>query len=326
MDIEFSTNLMGCMGKQDAQTNIDNAAKTLLQGIDPDDIVIFSDGSAVEGTKNGGAGAVVTVPGREKVVLKKACGKVCSSFKAEMTAIEIALEHVTKETEMDHLIEPKKMWVITDSQSSVSMLSSGPGSQYGDQGNRIWGMIMRIASRGWSIKFQWIPGHRQIEGNEEADKAAGEASQLSQEHVPIDFNTIKAAIKRHITERDREETPPTPSFHYKVTKNKPKKLKSNLSRKEEVLIHQLRCGKSPLAANCLYKYLGLPEENGLCIMGCNEKETVEHLLTCKVYDKQRWETLQTMDPIEALNDCPDKVLAFLKKIGRLAAPDLGRRT
>ena len=76
MDIEFSTNLMGCMGKQDAQTNIDNAAKTLLQGIDPDDIVIFSDGSAVEGTKNGGAGAVVTVPGREKVVLKKAFGKV----------------------------------------------------------------------------------------------------------------------------------------------------------------------------------------------------------------------------------------------------------
>ena len=41
-----------------------------------------------------------------------------------------------------------------------------------------------------------------------------------------------------------------------------------------------------------------------------------YILTCKVHDKQRYETLQTMDPIEALNGCPDEALAFLKKIGR----------
>ena len=323
MDIEFSTNLMGCMGKQDEQINIDNAAQTLLQDVSPEDILIFTDGSAEEGTKNGGAGAVVTMPSKEKVTLKRACGKVCSSFKAEMTAIELALEHVTQCMEHDCQIKPQKMWVITDSQSSIAALSSGPGNQFGDQGNRIWGLIMRIASQGIPIKFQWIPGHRQIEGNEEADKAAAEATKLPQDNVPIDFNTAKAAIKRYIREEDKADSSPT--FHYKVTKNTPKKLKSNLTRKEEVLIHQLRCGKSPLAANCLYKYLGLSEEHGLCMMGCREKETVEHLLTCKVYDQQRWETLQNLDPISALNDCPDKVLAFLKKIGRLTAPDLGRR-
>ena len=175
---------------------------------------------------------------------------------------------------------------------------------------------MSIAKLGLSIKFQWIPGHRQIEGNEEADVAAGEASRLSQEEVPIHFITIKAAVKRHILEKDREETLPTTSFHYKVTKNKPKSLKSDLSRREEVTIHQLRCGKSPLAANCLYKYLGLSEEHGLCMMGCKQKETVEHLLTCKMYDRQRWEILENEDILQALNDCPEKVLLFLKRIGR----------
>ena len=106
MDVEFSTDLIGCMGKQDSQTNIDNVASSLLQQVAPEDIVIFTDGSAVEGTKDGGAGAVISIPyrilpyprlptkeggegrvksyksipGREKTVLKRACGALCSSF------------------------------------------------------------------------------------------------------------------------------------------------------------------------------------------------------------------------------------------------------
>ena len=47
---------------------------------------------------------------------------------------------------------------------------------------------------------------------------------------------------------------------------------------------------------------------------------MEHLLTCKVYDQQRWETLQNLNPITALDKCPGEILTFLKKIGRLTAP------
>ena len=54
-----------------------------------------------------------------------------------MTGIEIAHENVILEADKDRQIEPKKMWVITDSQSSVSMLSSGSGGQYGDQDHKI---------------------------------------------------------------------------------------------------------------------------------------------------------------------------------------------
>ena len=41
-----------------------------------------------------------------------------------------------------------------------------------DHGHKIWGKIMNHASRGLFIKFRWIPGNRNIEGNEEADQAA----------------------------------------------------------------------------------------------------------------------------------------------------------
>ena len=44
-----------------------------------------------------------------------------------------------------------------------------------------------------------------------------------------------------------------------------------------------------------------------------------------MYDKQRWETLQDKDILTALNEDPEKVLLYLKKIGRLASPDLNAR-
>ena len=95
-----------------------------------------------------------------------------------------------------------------------------------------------------------------------------------------------------------------------------------MSRKEEVIIHQLRTGKSPLAANCLYRYKKLPEEKGRCLQGCDAKETVEHLLSCPVYGRQRLETCGATNILELLNNKPDKIILFLEKIGRLAAPDL----
>ena len=74
---------------------------------------------------------------------------------------------------------------------------------------------MTIASQRIPMKFQWIAGHRQIEGNEEADKAAAETTKLSRDKVPIDFNTVKAAIKRSIREENKADTSPT--HHYRAT-------------------------------------------------------------------------------------------------------------
>ena len=58
-------------------------------------MVIYTDGSASEGRSDGGAGCVVTRGSYEEPevveVREVAAGKVCSSFQAEMVAIEAAL-------------------------------------------------------------------------------------------------------------------------------------------------------------------------------------------------------------------------------------------
>ena len=94
------------------------------------------------------------------------------------------------------------MWVDTDFLSSIAALRGGRGSTDAT-GNRIWELLNELSRCYIKIFFQWISGFRTpwnwIPGNEEADKAAGEASLMAQEQCPIDFETTKCAIKRKVS-------------------------------------------------------------------------------------------------------------------------------
>ena len=217
----------------------------------------------------------------------------------------------------------RKIWIITDSQSTITTLSTGPGNQYSVPGNNTWRTLLQLADRKdiAAINFQWVPGHKGIAGNEEADKLAAEAAKLPQDEVPIDFTSAKAAVRRRLRKEDLEEVAKTGSFHHRCTGSRPKPLPTHLTRREQVIIHQLRAGKSSLVAHCLYRYRGLSEEKGLCMAGCGVKETVEHLLTCPMYERQRQESdIEEGKVLQALNDEPEKVLKFLDKIGRRTIP------
>ena len=149
------------MGKSDAAENINNAAQRLLDKISETDIVCYTDGSAHEGTKNGGAGATVEIPGSDKITIKSPCGIICSSYRAEMIAIERALQAVKDNLDCEVEFD-RRFWVITDSQSSVITLRHGPGNQFSESDNKIWEHINNISEHGIKIVFQWIPGHRGI--------------------------------------------------------------------------------------------------------------------------------------------------------------------
>ena len=60
------------------------------------DVVIYTDGSASEGRNDGGAGCVVTKGGCESPTMvesrERPAGRICSSFQAEMRALDTALE------------------------------------------------------------------------------------------------------------------------------------------------------------------------------------------------------------------------------------------
>ena len=99
-------------------------------------------------------------------------------------------------------------------------------------------------------------------------------------------------------------------------------LPNELTRQEETTIHQLRTGKSPLAAHCLTRYAGLPDNKGVCLAGCNTMETVEHLISCPMYTQPRNEVFGHDNVIKDLNSQPKKMLKFLKKIKRDTPPSL----
>ena len=160
-----------------------------------------------------------------------------------------------------------------------------------------------------------MPGHRDIAGNEEADKSAGEACKLEQKDIPVDYDTIKATLKRNIREEWLSNEDLKGTFHYKVTGGKPKTEKK-LSREEEVIIHQLRTGRSPLSRKCLTRYKGLDEEHARCLECPYEFESVEHLLTCPIKEEPRRNIL------DLLYTDPMKIMQYLEESGRRTAPDL----
>ena len=107
-----------------------------------------------------------------------------------------------------------------------------------------------------------MPGHRDIAGNVDADKVAGEANTLSQNEVPIDFGTIKAALTRKTWDERISSDELKSTLSYKITSGRPKGT-ANLSREDEVTINHLRTGKSALSRKCLTRYKGMTPEHAL---------------------------------------------------------------
>ena len=252
IDVSFATELHGCTGKQDSDEKIQRAAEKILENVKTNDIVCWTDGSAEEGTKNGGAGAIISIPGEDEITIKEASGAICSSFKAEMVAIERALSKILYQ--LDEEIEfDRTLWLFSDSLSSIITLSQGPGDQTSLIGSLIWEHLQKLANKSVRVNLQWIPGHKNISGNEKADKAAGEASKLPQHEVPIDFQTSKARIKRMLKEEWRKEVEEEKNkkgektLYSKITAGLPKRVEG-MTRKEEIIIHQLRvapCSRLP---------------------------------------------------------------------------------
>ena len=107
-----------------------------------------------------------------------------------------------------------------------------------------------------------------------------------------------------------------------TTKNA-KKLPA-MTREDEVAIHQLRVGKSPLPRKCLTRYKGLGEEHVKCLE-CPYivKESVEQLLTCPMKEAiRRSMTKSDEELLNLLNEDPRKILHYLERVGRRTAPDL----
>ena len=204
---------------------------------------IFTDGSATDAVKTGGAGVFIKLPNGHEETISKPTGTHCSNFKAETEALLTAANEVKKLIDNDCQIV-----FLTDSKSALEALQSGKLPKLQEALDEI------NCSR---IVLQWIPAHCGIAGNERADTLAKDGAKEDQTNSAVTYQEMKAIIK---------------SLH------KPHKAQKNYyklrNRREEVIILRLRTGHNRLNSHMYrLKLVKSPK----CQCGTAD-QTTEHVL------------------------------------------------
>ena len=243
------------------------AAEVRLDALNAD-VIIYTDGSASEGTTSGGAGVVVTV-GRaehplalETIMLKGAA--ITSSCEEEIRAAEGAIEWINN----NPIVEPTDTVLIaTDSQSMCKGLIAL---------NPEFDTILNLLDHSpcCSVVFQWVPGHVNIAGNELADEAAKHATKLEEPHQPTAWNAIAAEVNRII--------PPQLPTHKRciaVYSFLKKSMEASItSREDQVEIGRLRSGHHLGLGRIQHKYKMKADPS--CHRCGHGMDDLEHWLTC----------------------------------------------
>ena len=206
----------------------------------------------------------------EESVMTAAAGRITSSYRTEVHALDRALDVVEGK-------RPNSVVIFTDSQSALRSLQSSKPS-----GDRLLERVKKrlgVVALHSRVILQWVPGHVGVPGNERADEAANEGRDLPQEGVGIDFWTAKRAIQRavHVSyiPDDRTRKVYSKDVDWGCT-----------SRKEEVVMHQLRNGHC--AKTEYYKHrVGLGELN--TCTDCGEEEEKDHVWLCGKWSRKRAE-------------------------------------
>jgi ribonuclease HI len=273
--------------KDKAKEHHDKQLPKLRQ--EPNTICLYTDGSGI----NGNIGAAV-YSSTVQVTKKRYIGKETESnvFAAELTAINLGLDI------LEDNIQYTKCEVFTDSQTSIKALLK-PQKQSGQA--IICSILDKIDElqtqrNEMNITLTWIPGHMDIEGNEQADKAAKEAANSTEREANAYYPALKSA--RNAANKQQTQNKWIKQWNegtetavkLRAMSKRPHftsggKLYSHITVKQQVAwLVRLR------TAHCsLNKYLHQRghEEEPLC--ACREEEeTVEHyLLKCKRYTTQR---------------------------------------
>ena len=224
----------------------------------------YTDGSAEEALKNGGAGVYINYERRE-TKLAFATGKYSNNYKAESVAMGKAVEEMLKEADK---IKPNVV-ILTDALSVLEALGNPKKKDL----NPLREKIARLMSRS-KVVFQWIPAHCGIPGNEIADKLAKEGASLEQDDRKTTYQEAKTIIKRNSKKNWLES-------HRDYNKKDPY---HHLSREDQVIIFRLRTGHNKLHSHL--KRLNLCPSDA-CLCG-HAPMAAEHILQdCHNFDNIR---------------------------------------
>ena len=234
----------------------------------PADFVIYTDGSAAAGVRDGGAAAIVTtgppegpVPVEDGTVMARGASLTCS-YAEEASAMHLAADWIETNCHGS-----EKMLIVTDSQSLCGALLG--------HGEDVAELRLRLLSVPADLAIQWVPGHSNIAGNDMVDTAAKAATTLNEPQTSIAYSGICAVIRSEV--RDVLTHERSMKVYSNISKKKEKEI---TSRSDQVLLARVRSGHHWFFES--YHHLVNSDHNTTCpISGCGDPvHDLEHWL-CK---------------------------------------------
>ena len=331
------------------ETQLLDALETLTRL--PGSNTLYSDGSAIKGTREGGSAVVVTkgdCRNPERIVaLRKPGGQRTSSFETEVEALLMA-------TQWCHNNVPRaeQVTICSDSQSALVALQHPKPMEW----PRLTELRSELSLLTCLVIIQWVPGHCGLKGNEwadhEADRAAGrgeedewESAAINEPQEPqeaVSLSTARAALRETLLQpvvnhrrvaqvyglgaediASLSQPPFNLRFdHWEVelsclpVGNRVYPLirqPDHFKRREAVLLAQLRAGHCHhLMAYCR---IVNPLADPLCPDCKEEPEEIEHwLIRCPAWETVRRDVFgDRPPPLSALARAPTLVSQFARR-------------
>ena len=296
--------------------------RELLSKLQAEDVIIFTDGSALNNPGPTGAGGVVYMDGYNStpVLLKMGVSPHSNNCTGELVGIQISLQFLA---EVENL-RGRNIHFFTDCQAAIltAFHSQLPMTKL-EITVDIKQLISEIMEIDNMIHVHWVPGHKDIMGNELADqqaKAAAHEMLVSKEPcgIPVDKKEACTELKRQMGEKWKlkfmlsEKMDRIQETFLEVGK---RICNGERDRRNFSAFNQLLCGHSKLNGHMSKINTNVSE---LCST-CNVPETVEHYLyDCENYKEDRKVLEQTTQGILSREDVLGGVIDLRVIAGNIA--------
>ena len=237
----------------------------LLQNSYPTDewVRAYTDGSAKDATKEGGAGIYIEWPDGTTHSSSIPTGLHSSNYKAEAEALQEAASILYNKQDT----YSSRIVLLTDAKSVLQSLANPKATDL----NQLVTSLTSLNMSAHEVVLQWIPGHCDLFGNDAADELAKQGSDLEQIHYGFTYHEAKTTVKAAINRRWKIQHP----------QHRPKDPVYSLSRQDQVIILRLRNGHNRLRHH-MYRRFKIGE-SAACPCGAARQDASHILQDCELY-------------------------------------------